>query len=195
MEARAGRRRGRKGGDLERMVAGSRLLALERGDHREHDVGGRVELVAQAPDTQQRAQAGAQLDAVDRLVEEIVGAGFESLDFALGVGERGQHHDRDEEGAARRLQAPADLEAVEARHHDVEQDGVGAFPCHQLEGLLSVFGGEQPVAVVLQDRLGQHPVPSLVVDDQHRRRCLVHRGHRAHLCLDLRRKCLAFSVS
>jgi hypothetical protein len=61
---------------------------------------------------------------VERLVEEVVGARLEAAHLALGVGQGGEQDDRHEAGGPAPLEATADLEAVEARHHDVEQDGV-----------------------------------------------------------------------
>ncbi len=69
-------------------------------------------------------EPGEQLGALERLVEEVVGAGLEPAHLALDVGERGEQDDRHEAGRAPRLEPAADLEAVETRHHEVEQDGV-----------------------------------------------------------------------
>jgi hypothetical protein len=62
---------------------------------------------------------------VERLGDEIVGAGFESLDAILGLLKRGDEHDRNQPRPRVGLQRPADVEAVGRRHHHVEQDQVG----------------------------------------------------------------------
>ena len=46
------------------------------------------------------AHAGEQRDVVDRLGEEVVGAGLQALDAVGRLVERGDHHDRDVRGGA-----------------------------------------------------------------------------------------------
>ena len=66
-------------------------------------------------------------DVVDRLGEEIVGAGLEPLHLVRRLVERRDHDHRHVHGPGRALDAAADLEAVHARHHDVEQHHVDAL--------------------------------------------------------------------
>ena len=83
------------------------------------------QLVVERLDAQQRAHAREQLGRVDRLAEEVVGAGVEALDALLGRIERGDQHDR--QHRLRRVGADraADVVAAHARHHHVEQHQVG----------------------------------------------------------------------
>jgi len=76
--------------------------------------------------TQQRASARQQFVQVDGLAQKIVGAGIDSLDAIFGGGEASDQHDGREAGFRGSFDAAADFEAVHARHHDVEQDQVGA---------------------------------------------------------------------
>ena len=72
--------------------------------------------------------AGDELRDLERLLDVVVGAGLEPDDDVDRVGARGEHDDRDGRGPA---DGAADLEAVEARQHHVEQDQVerlGAEP-------------------------------------------------------------------
>ncbi len=76
-----------------------------------------------------------QRDVVDRLGEEIVGAGFQPLHPVGGLVERGDHDHRNMLGARLGLQPPADLETVHAGHHHVEQDHVGPLPRADMQRL------------------------------------------------------------
>jgi len=157
----AGQRR-----DAQAVVAGARILALEQVDHREDHRLGRVELVAQRPDAEERAQPGQQLDTLERLVEEVVGAGVEPPHLALDVGERGEQEDGHEAGRAPRLDPPADLEAVDLRHHQVEQHGVRRPAGDRVERLGAVSRELHREALLLEDRAEQLEVLGLVVDGE-----------------------------
>ena len=77
------------------------------------------------PQPHQRAHAGEERDVVDRLGQEIVGAGLEAAQPVGDVRQRRHHDDRNVGGARVGLQPAAYLEPVHARHHHVEQDDVG----------------------------------------------------------------------
>ena len=171
---------GGDGRDALRVVAGERVLLLEQVDHAEDQRLGRVELVAQPADPEQRAQPRQELDAVERFVEEVVGAGFEAADLALDVGERGQHDHRDEAGRARGLDPPADLEPVEARHHDVEEDRLRRLGGDRLERRQAVAREADLEALVREDRRQKLEVLGLIVDRQDPRRLSGWSRHRGH---------------
>lgn len=79
-----------------------------------------VDGVVQRLDPQHGAHAGYERRLVDRLGQVLVAAGREARDHIPGV-RHGGHQDDRREGNRRIVpQAPADLEAVELRHHDVE---------------------------------------------------------------------------
>ena len=91
----------------------------------EHEVGDlqhfRTDLAAFAAD--QRAQARFQFLDRERLGQVVVGAGAQAGEFLVERVARGQHQHR--RRLARFLaQAPADLDAVQARQHQVEHDDV-----------------------------------------------------------------------
>ena len=78
-----------------------------------------LQLVLQRLHPQERAHAREQLLPVDGLRQEIVGAGFQSLDaLALRV-ERRHQDQRQERGLGRGAQPPAKIVAVDPRHQDV----------------------------------------------------------------------------
>ncbi len=95
-------------------------------DHAQRD--GRIGAIAQFVDHDlepgQRTDPRDQRDLVDRLGQEIVGAGFEAAHAVRRLVERGDEDDRQVRGRELALQQAANLEAVHARHHDVEQDDV-----------------------------------------------------------------------
>ena len=82
--------------------------------------------VVVALDPQRGTRRAQQLALVERLGQEVVGAGLDrALDLLL-VAAGGDHHDRQEGRRGRLADPPAHLVAVDAGHHDVEQDEVGA---------------------------------------------------------------------
>ena len=123
-------------GQLRREEAAQPPDPLELGDLRRHAllergvplldfVGQRLDRVVQALDAQHRAHARGERRMVDRLGQVLVAAGLEPGDHVLRVGHRGDHDDRRERERGVGAQPPADLDAVELGHHDVEQDQVG----------------------------------------------------------------------
>ncbi len=129
-----------------------------------------VDLVVQFLDAQHRLHARHQRRLVDRLGQVFVGAGVEPGDDVLAVGLRGHQDDRRERHLLVRLDALGDLDAVELRHHDVEQDQVGQMLLGGDERLLAVGGLQQLVAVDAEPRDQNVAVGLVVVDDQDTRR-------------------------
>ena len=92
-----------------------------------------ADLVAQPPflhhplQPDERAHAGEKSDVGDRLGQEIVGPGFQAAQPVGGVRQRRHHDDRKIGGTRVGLQPAANLKAVHARHHHVEQDYIGQF--------------------------------------------------------------------
>ena len=82
---------------------------------------------------------------LDRLRDEIHRADFEPPDFLLWVAERRQEDHRGVAGVRIVLEAAARLVAVDARHHDVEQDDQRLRAAGDLQRVLAVAGDEQSV--------------------------------------------------
>ena len=106
---------------------------------------------------------GDQLLGLERLDDVVVGAGLEPDDDVDGVALGGQHHDRDAGLGADLL---ADVDAVLAGQHQVEQHQVGPVVAERLERL--VTAGDHPALEALlaehdREHLGQRGV---VVDDE-----------------------------
>src|SRR4051812_28094473 len=96
---------------------------LVGGDVDLHVADGEVLRLAGLAAAQLGPHAGDQLDRLERLGHVVVGAGLQPLDDVDRVALGGQHHDRHGRLLADVL---ADLQAVAARQHQVQQDDVGA---------------------------------------------------------------------
>ena len=124
------------------------------------------DLVVVALDPEQRANAGEELVVVERLRDEVVRAGLDRLRL-LGPLARRQHDHRQHGRVLARSELPADLEAVELRHHDVEQHEVRARrPC-DLERLPAVARRDDLVATRHQHGLEEPDVLGDVVGDEY----------------------------
>jgi hypothetical protein len=129
----------------------------------------------QALDPEQRPHAGEQLRLVDRLREEIVGAGLDALHALLGGIEGGHHDHRQHRGRLRLAELLAHLVARHPRHHDVEQHEVGTLGFHLLERLLPGRRRHHGIALRPQQVGEQLDVDRRIVDHEdlvagHRRR-------------------------
>ena len=80
--------------------------------------------IVQRLDPQDRAHPRDQRRVVDRLGQVLVAARIEPGHDVVRIGLRRDQDDRHERQAVLRLELPADLEAVLAGHHDVEQDEI-----------------------------------------------------------------------
>ena len=114
---------------------------------------------------QDRADAQGELARAERLDDVVVGADLETGDPVLLLAARGEHDDG--QVGALGPQPSADLEAVDAGQHEVEDDEVGRRGRRDREGGQAVgrVRGLEPVATqVAEDDLGHGEV---VVDDEH----------------------------
>ncbi len=141
----------------------NRTLAAAPSSRARRPARGRAPLL----DAEQGADPGQERLLVERLREEVVGAGLDRPHANLRV-VRGQHHDRQERRSLVLAQPPAHLEPVHAGHLDVEQDEVGLARLHPLQRLRAGGGGYDVEAVRRQDRLEQARVLRHVVDGEDR---------------------------
>src|SRR5512133_1148747 len=102
----------------------------------------------------------------ERLGEVVVGAGGQPLVAVAFLGLGGEHDDHDVAGVGVGLELAADLQAVQPRHHDVEQDQPGGLAPGHLQGLDPVGRLQDLVVVALQGDVHQGPHGRLVVGDQ-----------------------------
>jgi hypothetical protein len=95
------------------------------------------------------AQAQVRLDPREHLFNlewfgDVIDAPrLEPHELVRRFSEAGHEYHRDVSGALSRLQAPASLEAVDPRHHHVQQDQVGFHEARPLQGRFRVLRDER----------------------------------------------------
>jgi hypothetical protein len=114
------------------------------------------------------ADAGQGDGEVEGLGEVVVGAQLKGLDHVGAVAAGGDHDDGQVDQRIDTAEAPEDIQAGHARHHDVQQHQVEAVPAEKLDGLPAAAGGADGVAVPLQAASQALAVQLLVVHDQQR---------------------------
>src|SRR6266550_2181155 len=135
-------------GELEAPTAPEGLVARgAKGEVREAEAFGGRPTVAHRP-AQQRLQPGKQLDEREGFDDVVVGAGVEALDPVAHGLAGGEHEDGGV--VARPPKAPADLEAVGRRHHQVEDDDVRGVGIDRGQGLAAVTGEADGAALEAQ---------------------------------------------
>ena len=131
---------------------------------------GQRRLAARRPAPEQRPQPRQQLLALERLDQVVVGPGVEALDARLDRVTRGQHEDRDVVGLA---QALGDLDPVELRQPEVEDDQVGEEGVRLVERADPVGRDLDVVALQPQRALEDLGDRLVVLDHQYPRGALV----------------------
>src|SRR5438105_7368429 len=129
---------------------------------------------------EQRPHARHQLLVGEGLDQVVVGSAVEPLHARRGGIAGGQHQDRD---IAFGTQPAADLDAIEAGHHPVQDHQVGRLLARLAQALGAVAGGVDVVALVDQRAAEGGGDPGVVVDNQDSRAV----AHLAALILCARR--------
>ena len=140
-------------------------LAPARVDPQRADLDRPAAASAAVGPAQDRLDPGDQRARVERLRDVVVGAELEADDRVDVVVPRGEHEDG---RVAAPPDLPADLEAVDLRQHQVEDDEVGLVPAVELEARLAVAGGDDRPALLLEVEPEEVDDVPLVVDDQDR---------------------------
>ncbi len=133
-----------------------------------------LELALRPTQREMRADAREQLARLERLGEVVDAAGGERAHLLERLVERGQEDHRHVAGRFVRLEPLAHGEAVEVRHHHVEQHEVRRVGAGALEALGARAGGDHVETVDREQVDEQLDVRRRVVDDQDPRR-----GHAA----------------
>jgi hypothetical protein len=107
---------------------------------------------------------------LERLGDIIDATGREAGDLAVAVGQGGREDHWDVAGGFSRLQPPTGGEAVQARHHHIQQNQVGADEFRPPHPLFPILRHQYAVAVGFQ-AIDHHPqIGGVVIDDQDGRR-------------------------
>ena len=128
----------------------------------------RLELAIEPPRVEQVADAQERLELLERLREEVARPRVERLAPGLQQGVGRQHEDRHVRVAGDLgLEELEQGEAVEVRHHEVEQDQVGLELAVQVERPARIGrAGQLAVSGRAEQALEQPDVGRLVVHDQ-----------------------------
>ena len=145
--------------------------ALDLAGHRVHRQVGEDERAlvvgvarAEGAAAHHRADPGEQLVERERLGEVVVGAGVETVDAVADRVAGGEHQDG--QVVAGGAQCLGGLDAVEPRHHHVDDHRVGGEAVDPGEGLDTVIGEGDFVAVELQRAAQGVANGAVVVYDQ-----------------------------
>jgi hypothetical protein len=137
----------------------------------------RAHLVGQLLHPEHRFDAGNQRGLIDRLGQIFVGAGVQSSDHVLGVGFGGHQDDGGERQIRIRFQTATYLDAIDLRHHDVEQNKVGTVLADDQQSFLAIGSLQKLVAVRREPRAQNIAIGLIVIDDENTRG-IVHRRFR-----------------
>ena len=124
--------------------------------------------VVQAPAVEARSDPRTQDRGIERLGQEILGAGLDAPDDGAGVLDPRDHDHRDVAESLVVLEALEHLDAVQAGHLDVEQDQVGRFGLERRERVEAVLELDRAVPVVLEMLGEQSAIQRIVIDDRDR---------------------------
>src|SRR5271157_3678524 len=114
----------------------------------------------------QRLDGVEQLAFLVRLAKVVIDPELDGARPMFFTHSRGDHHDWDLLEARIVAHVGRDFVAVHARHFDVEQDDVRQVLLQQRHRIHTVFGGQYPHAVALQQALGHTSHGYRVVHDQ-----------------------------
>src|SRR5256885_1807135 len=111
---------------------------------------------ATRPDAARGSPAERVTGAAHGLNQTRAAAAVEARDFVDGLVTRGEHQNRNGAFATHRA---ADLEAVAAGQHDVENEQVDRLAAQEVKGRIALVGYRDAVAVDFQDAAhhAQHP--------------------------------------
>ena len=115
---------------------------------------------------QQGAHPRHQLIRIERFDDVIVGATIEAGDLVDGLVAGSQHENGNGAFAADRA---ADLEAIGAGHHDVEDEQIDGFSADDVEGGVATIRGGDAVAIDFQHPAHHAQHAWIVIDDKHLR--------------------------
>jgi hypothetical protein len=132
----------------------------------------RPQLFLELSDRQVRPDPCNHFLCLERLVDEVNGAELETAHLVACVGQGREEHDRRVAGPRVGLQSLAGREAVDVRHHHVEQDQVGYHSLRNGDAVLAAPRGQQAIAPAVEGLIENLEVGGVVVHQQDLR-CVV----------------------
>ena len=129
------------------MALRRRIARFDGRAESEHHRFGRLELIGVALQPHQRSDPCAELHRIERLAEEVVGAGFDASKALAPIGLRRDDDDRDQPRAVVILEDPADFEALTLRQqvqHDEIRRVAGAQHRAPVAGCSHTARGARP---------------------------------------------------
>ena len=112
------------------------------------------------------ARTRAQIEGVERLGDVIDRSQVQPDDLVLGRGRAGEEEDRDHAKLGIGFQIPADLEAGDVGHVEIEEDQVGVLLSGGLQSEESAFRANDFQFLLCQPRFRDLQSVGIVVDDQ-----------------------------
>ena len=149
------------------MILGEGVARFDEAPERQEQRLGGLEVVGQPLQLDQRADPRVELLRIDRLAEEVVGAGFEAFDPGRPLLQRADEDHRRQAGLGDVLQRRADVEAGDVGHDHVEQHEIRVLAVHEVERVASVGRGQDLVALAFEQLAKRRDVRLVVVDNQY----------------------------
>ena len=146
-----------------RVAARVLVLCLECQGKGADDVLCLLEIGPVIGQSEQRADAGRELEAVNGVGEEVVGAGDDRLLSRLLALFRGQDDDRDEFELRLAAYAIDQCQPVHAGHVQIDEDQVHALPMENLESLVAAGSVQELESLSGQMRIEEPSVALLII--------------------------------
>ena len=129
----------------------------------------RLELVGVALQPDQALDAGVEFQRIERLAQEIVGAGHDPLQAIVALRLGGDDDDRHETRRRLLLQSAANVEAVASRRHEIEKHDVGRLRRAGRQHLVGGADDRHVMSFTGQQTIQEPGTDVVVIGDEYRR--------------------------
>ena len=128
------------------MIAGIGIAGFNAQRQRYQHGLGIFQFIGKFLELEQRLDPGKKLFGIQRLAQEIIGAGFNSAHAIIAVRKPGDHHHGNQAGHRIFFQLAAKFIAGLARHDHIQQHQLRTLVVDNLPGFLGFGGGNDFVA-------------------------------------------------